>query len=113
MHKFKDYEIKLIVDALHRDAQRCDNLIEQYISSNKEININFYTDKSNKLREIANNLTVSKNNKNIVINSELVFDPNIVKVITPNSTTNKVINALPPPNKELTGKTVASKKKNK
>jgi hypothetical protein len=110
MQKLKDYEIKLIIDALHRDAQRCDNMVEQCLSSNKETNIHFFIDKSSKLRDIANNLIVG-NNTNIVSDSEIKF-AGLVKVISPRTTMDTSIKALPPPNKETAKKIApASRKK--
>lgn len=93
MQQLKPYEIKMIVDSLHRDAQRCDNLAEQCYAMGKQANISFYMDKSHKLREIASNLLNWNNHKTLVSDTGTTFDPSVVKIIAP--TPNPSISLLP------------------
>jgi hypothetical protein len=72
----QDDDIKLIVEAIHRDAQRCDNIAEEHTIAGNVINSNFYIKKATRLRSLANTLTESATGIN--------------------SKNTKVIKALPP-----------------
>ena len=88
-------DIKFIMDALHRDAQRCDDVVEDQLIAGNLTNIKFYTDKAAALRELAYDLTNGNCMPAIEVPNHLPkkFDPTAVKVLTPN---NPVSNSMPP-----------------
>jgi len=89
-------DVKLILDALHRDAQRCDDVVEdQLIAGGNIKNIKFYTDKAAALRELAYDLTNGNCMPAIEVPNHLPkkFDPSEVKILTPS---NPVSNSMPP-----------------
>ena len=87
-------DIKLIMDALNRDAQRCDDVVEDQLIAGNLTNIKFYTDKAAALRELAYDLSNGNCMPAIEVPNYVPkkFDPSEVKVFTP--VTNQ--NPMPP-----------------
>ena len=88
-------DIKFIMDALHRDAQRCDDVVEDQLIAGNLTNIKFYTDKAAALRELAYDLSNGNCMPAIEVPNYVpkTFDPTEVKVFSPS---NPVANSMPP-----------------
>ena len=88
MQKLNELDINLIIDALHRDAQRCDDIIEDQLIVGSVAKIAFYENKATKLRDIAKviheHAKVDEPNKTIIKALEPPkFNPHAVKVFSP------------------------------
>ena len=90
-----DSDIKFIIDSLHRDAQRCDDLVEDKLIAGNLTNIKFYSDKAAALRELAYDMSNGNCMPAIEVPNYVpkTFDPTDVKVFTP---INPTANSMPP-----------------
>ena len=87
MQKLNEYDIKLVIDALHRDAQRCDDVIEDQLIVGSVAKIAFYENKAIKLRSIAKMIHEYVKIEPVISNEKLLekpkFNPDLVKVFSP------------------------------